>query len=29
MTHVIRTFVKPIQMKRYTVKLTKAEVEEL
>lgn len=29
MTHYIRTFVKPIQMKRYTVKLTKAEVEEL
>lgn len=29
MTYTIRTFVKPIQMKRYTVKLTKAEVEEL
>jgi transposase len=29
MTYLIRTFVKPIQMKRYTVKLTKAEVEEL
>ena len=29
MTHVVRIFVKPIQMIRYTVKLTKAEVEEL
>ncbi len=29
MTLLIRIFVKPIQMIRYTVKLTKAEVEEL
>src|SRR5215218_1542318 len=29
MTYLVRMFVKPLQMIRYTVKLTKAEVEEL